>query len=73
MARRKGCREIAAELGLPVPDSPWLPAECCWSCHEDADEGYEDLIWLDDGSQVCCAILRAMEAAEPPPNDPAVT
>ena len=56
----KGCREVAVELGLPVPDGPFLPTCCCESCHEDADLGYEDLVWYDDDTQVCCAILRMM-------------
>ncbi len=57
----KGCREVAIELGLEVPEGPWLPAVCCWSCHEDQDYGYDDLPWYDDDTQVCCAILRLLE------------
>jgi hypothetical protein len=56
----KGCREVAIDLGVTVPEGPFLPKECCNSCHEDHCEGYEDLIWYDDETQVCCAILRLL-------------
>lgn len=54
-----GCREVALQLGLEVAEG-FLPAECCSSCHEDADEGYADLIWIEGEVQVCCTIYRLM-------------
>lgn len=60
-AGMKGCREVAIELGLKVDNVGFfLPTECCESCHEDAAEGYEGLIWYDDNTLVCCAILRLL-------------
>ena len=57
----KGCREVAAELGLDVPEGPYLPADCCESCHEDDNLGYMPLADTPDGTaRVCCAILRMM-------------
>lgn len=53
------CRDVAIELGVAVPDGPFLPAECCNSCHDDYAEGWADLIWIDDETQVCCAWLRS--------------
>lgn len=51
---------MAVELGLEVATGNFLlPAECCDSCHEDANEGYE-LTWYDDDIYVCCAILRLL-------------
>ena len=32
--------------------------ECCESCHEDADEGYND--FLDNGSEPCCNLISLL-------------
>lgn len=60
----RGCRDIAIELGLEVLKG-FLPAVCCESCHEDADEGYQELISHGDDIRVCCAILRLMSEGSP--------
>lgn len=57
------CAVVGAELGLEVMPG-YLPRECCDSCHDDDDEGYEGLIWLDDDTQVCCAIARLVDQKE---------
>lgn len=61
----KGCREVTLELGLEMPVEEYLcPPECCGSCHDDFNEGYEDRIWLDDDTAVCCALARLVEEVE---------
>lgn len=59
------CADVAADLGLSV-NAGFLPRECCDSCHDDASAGFDDLVWLDDDTQVCCAILRLVEDRKPP-------
>lgn len=55
------CSDVAAELGLSVKDG-YLPRECCYSCHDDYSLHSEPLIWLDDETQVCCAIARLVDS-----------
>jgi hypothetical protein len=42
----------------------YLPPICCWSCHDDEDDGYPLLNPTVNGGEadVCCAIARAWEA-----------
>lgn len=58
MAWLGGCEELCAFLGIPKP-------ECCVSCHDDADEGYGQLLEYYVGPSIltaenwfsyCCAI-----------------
>ena len=32
--------------------------ECCESCHEDADEGYNDFLY--NGSEPCCNLIALL-------------
>ena len=46
-----------------------LPDECCISCHEDDDDGYEMIfLKVDDHSEIdayiCCGMSRAIEEQE---------
>lgn len=46
-----------------TPAKPgFLPSNCCVSCHEDEDEGYDDL-WWEPFLHCCCAQLRVLDEA----------
>lgn len=60
------CATVARQLGEVVEDG-YLPRSCCWSCHDDAEQGYHPLssVELPDGSwvSVCCRQAAALEEA----------
>lgn len=46
---------ILAEYSIYYSDKELA---CCESCHEDADEGYND--FLDNGSEPCCNLISLL-------------
>jgi len=44
---------------------------CCDSCHDDLDYGYDDMIYCDfqgEEYHICCAGYNAIEAFNKPPD-----
>lgn len=67
----KTCEDYWALVGMDVPfDKMYLSHDCCISCHDDRDEGYEMMSLFEDNDygkaeigEVCCAVKRAMDDA----------
>lgn len=70
----KDCWDYYSQIGWVPPPPPKgvspkyvLAHECCYSCHEDRDMGYE-LIDVWEGNrivgEVCCAVSRALKPGE---------
>lgn len=54
---------------LYVEAGLWNGAHCCWSCHEDASEGY-DCVWIEvhgEELHVCCSLAEQVDVNSLPP------
>lgn len=61
------CKSVALGCG-EARTAFSLPGECCDSCHDDFDQGYEQPIECEDAdgriwARVCCAVVRDLESA----------
>lgn len=59
----KDCSDFAELVGWEKPTPGYLPKQCCDSCHDDRQDGYE-MLEPPDGSpgEVCCAVAKAWKA-----------
>lgn len=59
----KGCSILIKDLSLALDVD--IPVDCCDSCHEDEEMGYESFIEVEyNGSDylVCCSIYNEFES-----------
>jgi hypothetical protein len=58
-----GCDEVERAVG-----EEYIFGDCCMSCHDDADEGYDSMFAVElvggQRASVCCAILRELTQFE---------
>lgn len=58
------CEQIAAQYNFPV--------DCCWSCHDDANEYGYNMLEVD-GLEVCCRIANKAKLIREGENTDATT